>query len=965
MTKADFPWCTIFIVVGAIICHILVLIGNLQTAKTLRVIGASSSGWSEVGTSLGGSLHGELDHLIHETVTKLTDALDAIIKVESDIDYALSAVANVTDGALATFHKISSQSLAATDASLQDGEVASLLQSRVSVCEDRCDAPSDELTSLLQGKVKMNLAASDSENEQDDKDQKQEQTPHGSKTLAAVRSTLHTHVRQMVEKVEASVQSLFEIMKPALLQIGKWLRSMGPKMQGVIEEVGIVIDHVQKLIDDVMARIAGPARHSELMLHHAFALFDVDESEDVSTGDMHKASILYGITALQSTKGEQLLAKYDANHDDTLSKDEFSLLVRDDSIPKAPTVMLRTYARKLAEVAGTVKAARHRDEVAHAVVQYLTLVSTKNRTKTRAVAKELTQGSLPLGFVADVLKQLAHNFDNPGIPAVVSVGPVIIREMVKLNAGVVSKALKVMADAKWWHESGFDPSEQPKLVKRASKWVAEAGGEAVAPQLLQVFVNHVSNGAGSISSESLAMLASDSVQRSSKRFAARQRALRVSELETLMSSETSVALFQTLLGSSASTRGVILGVGVDLDVARVVRAGEIARPETLQFAESLAQDANKTAKELQQLCFDHSHSSSNTVDSLANQIQGMLMKTQNFLRLMQRYSTPQGIQTLEDRINKFVRHGADEVVGIIDKKINATLEKIGSHMHHATLIEEDWTVDEVEGLWKDVIKFTRDLKSMLPTVIDDMKFARREVSRISSNMMTLFPVLQEKSPPVFAHAGNLYAALWITYFVIFILISLCLLYYGFWASGYLGGPAAESGEPEVSSSLQGRCLICCRACLGCFDRCPDSTLCYWSAMITACTVVLIMYIMSTALALLCAIQAWIGVGCDEFYLLSDNTICVEVMQGIQSWLQSFWKEQQFATPMESICQSKALLTCQAVSFKLRQPAILTTGSSLLATVFTCQMIFDSARLHEQARWRRAIEEKTLEVSEKD
>jgi len=932
-----------------------VLIGNLDTAQTFHALRKSSTGWSDVGLSLGHSLGSELDQLMHHTVTKLTGTLTTIIQVETDIDHVLGTVAHHTDKHISAlkkstlWHHKSDAKAALSESS--DSEVSSLLQSTVEVCEDK--SVDDELASLLQGKVHMQVVGLDASS---GASSPKHEAGEEKKMPEETRMELHKLIKHLVENVKDGVHKLLKLLKPALLQIGKWLHSMGPKMQGTIEEFSIVIDRVQKLIDEVMAKIAGPGLHSAALLENVFDLFDVDGSGYVNADDMHKVSILYGITALQHMKGEQLLKKYDANKDTKLSKQEFALMVRDESIPKAPTMILRTFSRKLSEVAGAVSAARQRDEVAHSVVQYFTLVSAKNKTKVSWVSQALTNSTLPLEFVADVLKQFAQNADNPGIVTVVDVGAITVQEMVKLNSHLVARALKLMADPKWWHHSGFDAADQSKVVKRVAHWVAQAGGHAEAALLLQT-----GTVAAGVSTASLVDLVQESVRSNSRQFAAQQRSARANELEARMSSDTSVGLFRSLLGSQTLAR-----VGTDPDVARVVKAGVHAKADTLQFAQWLARNASATAARFQHLCFDHAHTSSNAVDSLATQIQGMLKKTQNFLRLMQRYSTPHGIEALEARVNKFMDHAVDELLGVVDTKIDAELAKLGADLPGNKKSQVGLFQDEnlAQGMWKDVIKFTKDLKGTLPTVIDDMKFAKQEVAKVSANMLSTFPVLKTKGLPIFEHMQSMYTAMWVSYFVTFVILNIGVLFFGFWASGYFGGPAAaeEGGAPPDSHN---RLRVCFQACTACLDSCPNSKMCYWSAMMLASAIVLFMFALSTVLSLLCGLKLWVSSGCDEVYLLSDNTICSEVMGGIQSWLSTFWSPNFSHTSLESMCVSETLMTCSTISGKMKESAVFTAGGSLLAAVLTCQMLFESARLYEQARWRQIVQEKTMGLADQD
>jgi len=221
-------------------------------------------------------------------------------------------------------------------------------------------------------------------------------------------------------------------------------------------------------------------------------------------------------------------------------------------------------------------------------------------------------------------------------------------------------------------------------------------------------------------------------------------------------------------------------------------------------------------------------------------------------------------------------------------------------------------------------------------------------------MLSVFPVVKAKAPPHFEKFKSLYATLWVVYYVTFVLLTMVLLFYGFWSSGYFGGPEAATDEEPPRGSFKDRCLTCFHACGACFSCCTDSHLAFWSGMITLMVIVLVMFTLSVALALMSGLKVWVSAGCSEIYVLNDNTICLQVMQGIRHWLGTFWSTDP-NTPLEAMCASKTLNTCGAISAQLKQSALFTTFGSMLAAVVTCQMIFESARLHEGARWRRLIE----------
>jgi len=93
----EIPWCTIILVIGALACHSLVLLGNLNTAAIFDKLGHSTTGWSHVGQNLGHSLSNELDVVMGNVTSKLTDAIGQMVMLKSNIDQAVSIIGSSTD----------------------------------------------------------------------------------------------------------------------------------------------------------------------------------------------------------------------------------------------------------------------------------------------------------------------------------------------------------------------------------------------------------------------------------------------------------------------------------------------------------------------------------------------------------------------------------------------------------------------------------------------------------------------------------------------------------------------------------------------------------------------------------------------------------------------------------------------------------------------------------------------------
>jgi len=917
---------------------------------------------------------------MHSVASKLTEALNAAIEVESEINYVIGLIANATDSSLSAMQV----SLRSADVAPMldttvpksespaafncqgckadfESELSSLLQTGVEhhvQCEADSCSQGDDQSSLLQGRVQMKLAQANAQQRIEEArgqlaTSKKREIPGSDKAVMETRRRLHKEVDRLVIRLKGGVRKLLELLKPALLQIGKWLNSMGDKMQGYIEEFSIVLDRVQKIFDEVMEKIAGQEGFSETLMGSLFAIFDTDETGYVSLKNFRHMADLYGITEFMGTKGQSLMTKYDADKDGKLSEQEFALMIKDDTIPKVTSMVLRRFSKRLSQISGQVGDAKKRDEVAHTVVEYLTLVCSKNMTKMQWASQALGNGSLSVDFVADVLKQFAENAQDPSIISVVDVGGLSIREIAKSNKAVLDEAVKRLSSPRWWKESGFDPADQADIVKRVTKWVHEVIGDT--PELLAV----VDVGSHDLSTDELADAVHSAISKRSRQYAAHQRAVKASEFENLFSSDISLDFFRGLTGRSVLVGS---GLGDDVDASRVVNSGADARSETLDFASELAANASSIAGLLQNMSFDHAHTSSSALESFAMQIQSVLKKTSTFLNLMKRYSTPSGIRELEAKLEKFIDHALDDVMHVVDQQINKTLTAVGKKLDDISLLEEQPTT--LTGIWREIVVFTSEVKSVLPSAIDNVKLARREVSAVAAAMDSIFSVFKIKGWPIFQKVMALWGRLWVVYYITFAIICSSLLFYAFWSVGYFGGPEVYEDDDAVSpTSIQARCSNCCRAFASCLDSYTDSNLCWWSALLFANFIVLLMFIASCILVLLAGVKTFIGNGCAEIYLLNDNIICQELMKGIQHWLNTFLL--QDPVDISEVCVSKTLMTCGVISEQMHNSTVFTTLGSLLASLFTWQMILESARLHESARWRRMKEENTLPIIKQD
>jgi len=1051
----EIPWCTIILVAGALTCHSLVLMGNLNTAAMFTKLGDSTKGWSHVGQHLGHSLHGELDHLMGKVTTSLTGVIGEMMQIKSGIDTALSLIGGSTDAALGQVkHKtdlIAFQTLALAAASKEGwpgprAQPSSLLQ-RSNLSNG--DAPRKKTPAavdlfpkaendvvwmmetfhlnkkrLLKGGPRGRDRDRDRDRDSDRGEQHESEFAKGIPTVfekitypiestgdweqdeeiiqwcikhpAKVQPALDAYLRDHYDEanalyheagkqatewvvahiddsitnlmavVDEKVRSFLDKIRPALQQIGKWLESFGTKVQTTIEGFSTTLDKVQKIFDQLMKQISTP-KGADLMLHDTYNLFDASNTGSISLADLKEVGEVYGITALSGSKARSLVKKYDADADGEINKEEFALFVEDDDISGVMAVVLRAYAKKLAHISGNVGAAKKRDEVAHAVVQYITLVCEKNLTKVGWVAHALSNGSLPKAFTADLLKNMAMEVDNPARLFSLEPGPILVGKMVQSHPDHITETLALMSEPDFWLSEGFNLKDQPKAVSRVTQWIVDAGrshGGRGHSSLYGIFGGL--QGEAHIASNSTALLddavldampamAAELVTAKAARHDAKQRTFRLQAHVKLVQSASSRVLFTELYAGATAGSTV-----EDPEGTAAMNSGVDAKPETLEFASFLAANSSQVAASLQEQCFDYMGDSSSALDSFATQMQAMVKKTQNFLNTMQDYSSPSGIDQLEKMMLKFVDKAEIKIKKIIMEKVYEGSDYMDSHFNlpHALTLPFSTNAkgaEEPGEIFLKVKKTLDQLQAILPEVINDIKFAKREVSAVSKQLNSIFDSLESKGPPVFEAVSKLYSTMWTAYFGLFASITVAILFYGFWSAGWFGGNATAEGAEgyEPPTGFFGKCRMCCSACTTCMRGCHDNAMCFWSCIILCEVVVLLLFIVAIVLTLVGGIKAFVGASCSSIYFLADPAVCNGVLDVLQGWLSTFWENG--ASQLADACNSESLLTCALIQEKLMTSILYTTAGSLLASVLSFQMIVNTAQLHEQARWVAQLE----------
>jgi len=1079
--RKEIPWCTVFLVVGALVAHTLVLAGNLATAEAMNTLGHSTGGWSDVGVDLSGSLHRELDMIMANVTGVLSSAISHILDVQNAMDTALGLMGAVADTSLDSFLK----SLA--NQTNQSSNM-SVLQVEVHPSADRADAlkklhlkelkapkpaghakrptsrvvtpeggalleeevvfmgemgqpvlnSMDPIPTLLTPKDRFGKKTTLKQLPKWDMETVEALSAQVTRGAIYVWRTARDHAEAVVhagnepanistypnpQEFKSALQmalgelvdhftsicfnflgDLFEMIKPALQQVGRWLITFGSKVTDKIENFMTSVDGVQKIIDQIMSKLNTEAAQGKAqMIHEAYNLFDATHAGYISEEDLQEVGHIYGINALTGSAATRLFQKYDADHDGKMMRDEFFLFVDDESVPEILATVLRYYAKRLSITAGNVAAARYRDEVAKAVVDYLCLICAKNHTKVTWVSNTLTNRSLPPSFSADVLVELAKNADNPDQLTTADIGSIVVTEMVKQEAVYVGELLALMMDPVYWTTEGFEPKDQATMIQRVTSWISNTpeASEAFAARDSAHIVN------GTLLVQLLQTKAAPAAKLSFDQRQAMPRAMHgiVVTRQKLYQRSKLVAMRMAamrrpvtpMVKALRTTLGVMSLSSTDPATEAAANSGVPARPETLRFAQYLSSNATATANMLVNLSFDYTSESSSTLDSFSVQIKNMVKKVQNFISLMETYSTPEGIDRLEQQIRDFSHNAAADILhvmeGQIDKAIDQFMESnsfqdakslvdqvLRTYLGNTSLAQESLLMqtDEVVlqrlgddpdelidrfnlgATWSSLRYSLSMIGAALPNVVEDLKFARKEVSSVSSTLDSIFATFKDKGPPIFQTVSSLFRTIWVAYFCVFAFLTSSILLYGFWASGFLGGPQAAAsveGEEwyENPQSFRDRCAICCRCCDGCLRGCHDSHLCFWSMIILFQVIVLILFVVSIVLCLLAGIKAFIVAGCSEIYLLGDMDICAGSLGTVRQFLESFLA-QDAGGEISVQCESKQLLVCDLIGAKMQNSAIMTVIGSLVAAVLSFQLVVESAVLHERARWRRIFDE---------
>jgi hypothetical protein len=1012
-----------------------VFYGNLQTASAMNAIGSSTGGWSRVGIGLGRTLSDELAVVMDNVSLRLVDTINQTLQANEMLEVVLSVV-----GAEA------------------DQETEALLQ--------------------------MNAAQLPFLDGITDRDPDAD-TGFGASLPVVITSSVGAVLENVMGRMVEMLDHFLVIIRPALEQVGEWILEFGDLIQNFVDGFSTTMDRVEGIFNELMSGLGGSGEGKEQMEYDTFTLFDASNTGGITAQDIADVARLYSITALEGNSGQDLHAQYDENGDGDLDESEFSLFSEDERIPNIMSTVLRNYARRLTEVAGNVGDATRRDMVAFYVVRYFQLVCSKNHTKVEWVSDRLSNNSLPQAFSADIMIQLCLADDDPNVLTTADVGEMVIGKMFELAPENTLQIFDLFSESEHWVSEGFNLDDQPICMQRVTRWLTNAQ-QATWPQnqLLQLHRRI----AGEEAHDKVMLAQTDvkdlvaampamakekgkaNVHRYSMTRMAAHRAKRAARFKT----STQQKLLMKLLGGQAPTDNQ---GPMPTAAERSINAGVPAVPATLEFARFLSWNASDTAERFQQQCFNYSNEASNALDSFATQVRAMTSRFTNVLNMLETYSTPAGIDRLENQVREFASSAASDVILVVEESLggflnqsmpmiedalggaietagealgrqigdaltpladtladslgnivgeavgdpaagdligeqlgdmlgeriaNLTSDALGEQItdvlsntvdnalerltdtltdatagvrgqdtaliaSRARVVKFDQPEDDdaFSGAWGTMVNQLQQLANILPIAIDTLQGASGQVSRVSANLDSIFEGFANKGPEIFDSVAGYWNLIWGLYFGFFAALTLGILYYGFWASGYFGGPqplvAQDYGQPE---GVMSRITVFCRQCCMCASRDSDGNLvafhdrdlCFWSCILLMQVLILIIFIISLILCILAGVKTMLLSGCAQIYMLGDSTVCLETLHTLRDWLADF-----HVIPgegLDDICDSQNLLTCQLISQRMAQSTMLTTVFSFLAVILNMQLLIESACLHERAKWMRKLNEFT-------
>jgi hypothetical protein len=639
------PWCTVCLVTVILMSHTLVLMGNLDTAAAFSEIGYSTGGWSGVGLQLANSLDIELEEVLKEVAHMLTEAIGEIMEVQTIIDMITGYQAKSIDSVMAS-----------------NASKALMLLEAHGIMDN----------SHLHGVAGM------------------------------ISKSMTTSAEKLSGSIKESIKQLLDKLKPALIQVGKFIIKFGEKVQAIIESFSITLDRVQKVFDQVMASLSGGGSNEALMMHQTFHMFDAMNTGAVTVAGLQDVAHLYDVPALQGSKSEHIVKKFDADKSGDLNHEEFTKFIHSGDVPSLLSVVLRSFGKSLAKVAGQVGGSKFRGEIADDTADYLQLMTAKNHTKVHWICDHLGNGSLPLPFTAGLLISLALKVDDPNTHKTVPTGAYVVTTLQKLHPKGFGKAMDKVTNSSFYASQGYSPDTHATVVERLTYWstmtdpyadVANSSASAAGSKsgtndagdkmmFLEDAATVSADGTVDVKAGTMKLdrKLAETMKELAYKVAEQNMRAHLDEVE-----EEHLKLMDQTFGSETAQYLLLHHLGgrrassdhsnANNPAVAATRTQIPALPPTLEFAKWLSWNATHTAKLFNEWSFKYQKTSSNAIDSFATQVQSMVKKIQGFIKMMMKYSTPEGIDNLENTLIDYAEAQLKAMLFVTKKRVNVLVQR--------------------------------------------------------------------------------------------------------------------------------------------------------------------------------------------------------------------------------------------------------------------------------------------------
>lgn len=1006
MPKVDreVPWCSIILVFAALSCHTLVLYGNLETASAMQTLGSSTGGWSRVGTGLARSFRDELDVLMGDIGDKLSDALNQTVGVQKYIDIVVSLVGNATEaaGQEAVLLQESSQS-----GTLPDTILAGVNQTMVVVLAKLTTEldtfllkikPAlekagqmiikfgDKITQVLESfsqtldtvqKMFDQIMAQLNSNK---RPEIKEEMIHDTYTLFDVSNTGFINEADLTEAAEIYSVSALQGTKPKEL-MEKYDRDGDNRLDkneftlfvddpSIPKAMAVILRAYAKRLSAVAGNVAAARKRDEVALA-VTKYFQLVCAKNKTKLVWVSDALGNGSLPLEFTADIFKTLAQQVDNPDVLTTADVGQVVISTMMELHPKQVMKA-VDLLAKTEFWV------EEGFDPKDQPLTL---------QRVTKWVGEAKRPRGKA--LLSIMDENFiSEETLDAMPAMAAMLAEENVARHQGAQFSACATRRQALFSTESsqyllrhllgGVAASDAVDGASEAAQRAINAGVPA-RPETL-MFAKFLSWNASATA---------DRFQKQSFEYTSESSSALDSFANQIQGMIKKITSFIRMAEKYATPAGIArlekeiqgFAVHAGADMMKVVnkKLETVVRKEAPKLQAGIngavAKVGNIVSEKVEQIV------AGPLIDAMkapVEQIVGEALHNPESGKVIG--------DMLGDTVGKEIQNITgkvigDKIEGLLNNSINEAIEKADNAVAEMTppgssLLETgtnletfDEMVDMQEGLNGAFDKMSTLLRTMvkfIPQAGDTMKFAKQEVGEAAKVMDSVFNGFEMKGPSIFNNIAALWKTLWSLYFVFLLPMTVGLLFYAFWASGYLGGPQAPgSTAPDVGPmTLSHRLCNCCSACSFCMTSYHDTQLCFWSCIILFQVVCLLIFVISLVLCILGGVKSFVLEGCSQVYVLEDDGICLETVGVLRKFLDSFHVGEA-ALNLASVCADNRLLTCDLIATKMKSSTIYTSLFSLLAALFSFQMIIESAMLHTRARYRRMIDAIDKDASYKD